>query len=201
MAPMGLILTEASVYDLQPYMTQVGGTSLTMSGVGQAWSSEVVWGASGQTRTAVQSIAAVRAEFKPPFRSGLSKASQHDRRGVGPVASAMCLTWLRLQVPSFALYWAPTASELRRCGWAPAAQRRCGLDLSHWPISRQLRRASRHSVLLTPALYGIALGTSYTDCFHDITNGNNTWSNSPNLYYAAVGYDLCTGWDHPQGKT
>jgi subtilase family serine protease len=59
--------------------------------------------------------------------------------------------------------------------------------------------------LLNPALYDIAGGSSYPACFHDITNGNNTWSNtnantsSLNLYYASAGYDLCTGWGTPAG--
>jgi hypothetical protein len=41
----------------------------------------------------------------------------------------------------------------------------------------------------------------YQSCFHDITNGNNTWSNSPNAYFAAPGYDLCTGWGSPKGQS
>ena len=52
---------------------------------------------------------------------------------------------------------------------------------------------------LNPALYAIGLGPNYTNCFHDITQGNNTWSNSPGAYFAALGYDLCTGWGSPNG--
>jgi subtilase family serine protease len=59
---------------------------------------------------------------------------------------------------------------------------------------------------LNPALYEIGQTASlYTNCFHDITSGNNTWYNtnthtgSPNLYYATNGYDLCTGWGSPAG--
>jgi hypothetical protein len=54
---------------------------------------------------------------------------------------------------------------------------------------------------INPAIYNIGLGPTYNNCFHDITFGNNTWSNSPNLYYAAPGYDLCTGWGSPNGVT
>ena len=54
---------------------------------------------------------------------------------------------------------------------------------------------------LNPALYAIGQGKSvvYNAAFHDITTGNNTWSNSPNLFYAVPGYDLCTGWGTPAG--
>jgi hypothetical protein len=41
---------------------------------------------------------------------------------------------------------------------------------------------------------------TYTNCFHDITVGNNTNLNSDNLFFAAPGYDLCTGWGSPTGQ-
>ena len=46
---------------------------------------------------------------------------------------------------------------------------------------------------INPALYAIAAGPNYTSYFHDVTSGNNTWSSSPNLFYATNNYDLCTG--------
>jgi hypothetical protein len=41
----------------------------------------------------------------------------------------------------------------------------------------------------------------YLNCFHDITNGNTFWSNSPTAYSATNGYDLCTGWGSPAGAS
>ena len=52
---------------------------------------------------------------------------------------------------------------------------------------------------LNPALYAIADGTNYTDCFHDITTGNNIGTGTPGLFYAVAGYDLCTGLGTPNG--
>jgi subtilase family serine protease len=52
---------------------------------------------------------------------------------------------------------------------------------------------------LNPAIYAIAKGPNYTNCFHDITLGNNTNSNSSTAYFATTGYDLCTGWGSPNG--
>jgi subtilase family serine protease len=46
---------------------------------------------------------------------------------------------------------------------------------------------------INPAIYAIAAGPNYTPAFHDVTSGNNTWSESPNLFYATNNYDLCTG--------
>ena len=52
---------------------------------------------------------------------------------------------------------------------------------------------------INPAIYAIAAGSNYASCFHDITTGNNTWTGSPNSFYAANGYDLCTGSGHANG--
>ena len=51
---------------------------------------------------------------------------------------------------------------------------------------------------LNPAIYAIGASANYGASFNDIKTGNNTWSNSPNQYYAATGYDLCTGWGTPK---
>src|SRR5262249_55269527 len=40
---------------------------------------------------------------------------------------------------------------------------------------------------------------NYTNCFHDITTGNNTSRSSRNAFYAVTGFDLCTGWGTPNG--
>jgi T5SS/PEP-CTERM-associated repeat protein/uncharacterized repeat protein (TIGR03803 family) len=54
---------------------------------------------------------------------------------------------------------------------------------------------------LNPALYSIGMGPGYSNCFHDITISNNTSASSPNQYFAASGYDLCTGWGTPNGMS
>ncbi len=52
-----------------------------------------------------------------------------------------------------------------------------------------------------PAIYAIGEGLAYAISFHDITNGNNTWLESPTNYFAVPGYDLCTGWGTPTGQS
>jgi len=46
---------------------------------------------------------------------------------------------------------------------------------------------------INPALYTLAARTNYAAYFHDVTSGSNTWVESPDLFYATNGYDLCTG--------
>ncbi len=54
---------------------------------------------------------------------------------------------------------------------------------------------------LNPALYAIGTGITYTDCFHDITTGNNTNHYTNTEFFAVSGYDLCTGWGTPNGSS
>jgi len=52
---------------------------------------------------------------------------------------------------------------------------------------------------INPAIYALGKSAGYTNYFHDITTGNNTWSQSPNLFYTFPGYDLASGWGSPNG--
>ena len=68
-------------------------------------------------------------------------------------------------------------------------------------VNQQAAANGRPSAgFINPAIYAIAAGSSYAACFHDVTTGNNTWSSSPNLFYATNGYDLCTGLGTPAGQ-
>ena len=54
---------------------------------------------------------------------------------------------------------------------------------------------------INPAVYAIGLSANYTNCFHDITTGNNTNTVvGTGEFYATNGYDLCTGWGTPNGS-
>jgi uncharacterized repeat protein (TIGR01451 family) len=67
-------------------------------------------------------------------------------------------------------------------------------------VNQQAAANGNQSVgFLNPALYAIAKTAGYANYFHDITTGNNTWSQSPNLFFAVPGYDLATGLGTPAG--
>jgi len=67
-------------------------------------------------------------------------------------------------------------------------------------VNQQAAAVGQPSVgFLAPAVYAIAKTSSYTNCFHDVMTGSNTWDLSPNNYYAVPGYDLCTGLGTPNG--
>jgi subtilase family serine protease len=68
-------------------------------------------------------------------------------------------------------------------------------------MNQQALGAGRPPVgFINPAIYSLATGPAYDSCFHDITTGSNTWSASPELFYATNGYDLCTGLGTPTGQ-
>lgn len=198
--PIGTYINGAAPSDLEPYMVQVGGTTLSMSGVGAAWSNEVVWGASGPnphgspiysgSSGGIQTTIPIPDYQKPVNMTGVGGSG--SRRNVPDVAAAassvLCVSTGTNGVRG---YFGVVGTSCAAPLWAGFAA-----------LANQQAAAQGKPPLgfINPALYGIALGTSYTSCFHDITNGNNTWSNSPNLYYAAVGYDLCTGWGSPTGQ-
>ena len=69
-------------------------------------------------------------------------------------------------------------------------------------MNQQSAAAGRPAIgFINPALYAIGKGSGYGSSFHDIATGDNTSGNSPNNFYAVVGYDLCTGWGTPAGQS
>ena len=82
---------------------------------------------------------------------------------------------------------------------APVVPRRCGPAFTAL-VNQQAAQLGQPPVgFLNPAIYSLCRGTNYAAIFHDITSGNNTNSSSPTNFYAAPGYDLCTGWGTPAG--
>jgi hypothetical protein len=69
-------------------------------------------------------------------------------------------------------------------------------------MNQQAAMGGKESIgFINPAIYNLGTGSSYTQTFHDITTGDNTWKSSPNAFSAVVGYDLCTGWGTPSGAS
>jgi hypothetical protein len=67
-------------------------------------------------------------------------------------------------------------------------------------INQQAVFNSRSPIgFLAPQVYALAKTSIYTNCFNDITHGDNTWPQSPTNFYAVAGYDLCTGLGTPNG--
>ena len=164
----------------QPYMTAVGGTTLT-SGTGAVYQSEKTWNAGSISRGA--SGGGVSRYWPIPsyqlaWISTASKGSPSFRN-----------------VPDVALNSDPATgySIYYNGGWAVFGGTSCAAPLwaGFTALVNQQRAVNGTGTMgfANPLLYNIGKSTRYASDFHDIADNSN------NLFYPAVsGYDDATGW-------
>ena len=173
-----------------PYVTLVGGTTLTTSS--GSWSSETVW-TNGDG--VVGSGGGVSASYMGNY------AIPSWQKGVKMTTNDGSTTNRNVPDVSMVAYHAFVVWDDGSQGWWWGTSIAAPLWAGLTALANQ--QAASHSEpfagFLNPALYAIGEGTLYTSCFHDITTGNNIDSGTTNLYLAVPGYDLCTGWGTPIG--
>jgi kumamolisin len=162
------------------YITSVGGTDLTTSGPGGAWSSETAWvdGGGGISPN----------KFAIPFwqttaASGCSKCSNNYRNGPDISANANFTFYVCADQTTCTanLYGGTSFAAPMWAGYLALINQQAVLD-------------GRPTLgFINPAIYGIGLSAGYDTDFHDITGGSN---GEP----ATTGYDLATGWGSPNGS-
>jgi Immunoglobulin I-set domain/Immunoglobulin domain/Protein of unknown function (DUF642) len=170
-----------------PYITIVGGTTLTTSGPGGPWVSEAVW----NWGTGIGSGGGISLTYPiPAWQQGIDMTANHGS------------TTMR-NLPDVALT-ADNVFVIANNG-SPYSVGGTSCATPLWAgfiaLVNQLAAASGNSPagFINPALYNIGTDPSYAANFHDITTGNNAWSGSSGLYDAVPGYDLCTGLGTPAG--
>ncbi len=171
-----------------PWVTSVGGTSLTASTQGQ-YQSEVVWN-DGPTNGATGG--GVSALYDEPGyqKSNLPSSDQSllgGHRGLPDVAynadpATPILVFLSF-IPGQAGYYAIGGTSEGSPQWAGIIAD--GNQLAHHPLG-----------FLNPALYRIANRDESTS-FHDVTTGNNSQDGITG-YNATTGWDATTGWGSPR---
>ncbi len=170
-----------------PYLTIVGGTSLTTSGAGGPWQSETTWvGSSGgvSTRYAI-----------PSWQQGINMQANQGSTTMRNLPDVAMLADTVL----YFVYRNGIAGTIG--GTSAAAPLWAGFTAL---VNQQAAAQGKPNVgFINPAVYALGKGpyATYASCFHDITTGNNFNSSSPNKYSATTGYDLCTGWGTPKGIT
>jgi subtilase family serine protease len=173
---------------LDPNILDVGGTDLTTTGPGGAWSSETGWsGSSG-------------GYYKP---AGYSTPTYQKLSGVITSTNKASSTYRNdPDVAAEANFDNPTVSngsfETGYGGTSFAAPRWAGL----LALANQQSVAAGKSTLgfVNTKIYTTATGSSYKSQFHDITSGNNKPDEGSGAGFNAVtGFDLVTGWGSPQG--
>ena len=175
-----------------PYITQVGGTTLTMNGTGASFASETVWNWGGGQG----SSGGVSSYYPiPSWQTGISMAANlgsTSQRNIPDVAmnadnvfvydtqgSPDVLGGTSCAAPLWAGFMALVNQQAASQGQSPAAS--------------STRRFMPSAQARTPAI-------AMPACFHDTTTGNN-FSSGTHHYSAVAGYDLCTGWGTPNGAS
>ncbi|MGO9244980.1 MAG: PKD domain-containing protein [Verrucomicrobiia bacterium] len=175
-------------------LTAVGGTTLTTAGPTNIWVSETTWNWDvefGSSDDGVGSSGGVSTYYSiPPWQQGVATTTNHGSstmRNVPDVALTADNVYVRADGTDYdGVGGTSCAAPLWAAFTALVNQLAAGTGLG--PVG-----------FLNPALYTIGKGANYTNCFHDITTGNNEWSGSTTQYTDVAGYDLCTGWGTPTG--
>ena len=172
-----------------PNITLVGGTTLTMSNLGAAWSSETVWNWGG----GIGSSGGISTYYTiPTWQRGISMTASKGSttmRNVPDVA---------LTADNICVIYNNGNIDTNVGGTSCATPLWAGFLAL---VNQQAAANGQPPIgFLNPAVYAIGKGAGYTNCFHDITTGNNTRSGSSTTFYAVTGYDLCTGWGTPAGN-
>ncbi|HVM61752.1 MAG TPA: protease pro-enzyme activation domain-containing protein [Verrucomicrobiae bacterium] len=179
-----------------PYVTLVGGTTLSTSGPEGPWQSEVVWNwntGTGTSQTNGASGGGVSTSYGiPSWQRGVSMKSNEGSK------SSRNIPDVAMVADGIYVIFNNGSAETGIGGTSVAAPLWAGLTA----LANQQAVANGQPTVgfANPTIYGIGTGSSYGSCFHDITVGNNETHYSPSLYPAVSGYDLCTGWGTPTGK-
>jgi len=174
-------------------ITTVGGTTLYMNGSGASWSSETVWNYNqyGGQYANEGSGGGISTYYTIPYW----------QTNVNMTANSGSTTFRN--VPDVALTADQVYVAYNNGSSGGLAGTSCAAPL--WAgfcalVNQQSVTFSGTTVgFLNPALYAIGNATNYAACFHDINTGSNIGTNTPGLFNAVSGYDLCTGWGTPNG--
>lgn len=177
-----------------PHITTVGGTTLTMNGAGQSYSSEAVWnwgiefGFDGAGSSGGVSTSYSIPTWQTNINSILSGGSS-TMRNVPDVAMTGDNVWVIFGGGQSGAFGGTSCAAPLWAGFTALVNQQAAA-VGHPPVG-----------FLNPALYSLAANpySLYTKDFHDVTNLNNTWSQSPNAFFAVSNYDNCTGLGTPNG--
>jgi hypothetical protein len=164
-----------------PNITIVGGTTLLTDASG-LWKSERAWYGSGGGISTVYSI--------PAWQQGLDfKASKGSStmRNIPDVAMVGDNVFAMVDRGASDSFFGTSISAPLWAAFTALVNEQ-GAAMGRPPVG-----------FINPALYAIGKSSQYSRNFHDIVAGDNTTDDSPDLFFAVPGYDLCTGWGSPRG--
>jgi hypothetical protein len=164
-----------------PNVTDAGGTDLTTAGAGGAWQSEGAWVGSGGGWNTQSPI----PTYQVPVINSTNQGSPSFRN-----------------IPDIAME-ANTDNFFCANGQCSGGIGGTSLSAPRWAgfLALANEQANGNPVpFLNKTVYALGQTSSYEATLHDITDGNDFNSSSPNLFTAVAGYDLTTGWGSPNGQ-
>ncbi len=182
-----------------PYVTLVGGTTLTTTGPEGDWLTETVWNWNTGTGLGETNDASggglSQGDVTYPIPSWQQGIDMTFNQGSESVRNVPDVAMIADDI--YVIYNnGSTSSDVG--GTSCAAPLWAGFAAL---VNQQAEANGASSVgFINPAIYAIGAGTTYAACFHDITNGNNRTFYNSSQFSAVSGYDLCTGWGTPTGK-
>ena len=176
------------------YITSVGGTTLTMRPGGAARVSETVWNWDieyGITYDGIGSSGGISTYYKLPYwQTNINVTASQGSAAFRNFPDVALTADNVLVIADGGIMYDAGGTSCASPLWA-----------GFIALANQQKVNNGQGVVgfINPSIYAIASNSNYTNCFHDITTGNNTWSGSPNLFSAVTNYDLCTGLGTPNG--
>ncbi len=172
-----------------PYLTQVGGTTLTTSGAGGPWSSETTWNYNDGFTASSGGVSDIYPI--PAWQQGINMT--------GTKGSMTMRNFPDVAMIADEIFIVADNGQLESTGGTS-----CAAPL--WAgfaalVNQQAADSGMPAIgFINPALYTIGMQSTYGSCFHDITTGNNFNDLCPSEFLAVPGYDLCTGLGTPIGS-
>lgn len=176
------------------YVTSVGGTTLNMAGSGASYNSEVVWNWGtryGFIYDGIGSSGGFSSYYAIPYwQTNINMVAR------GGSATTRNFPDVAMTADDVLVIADGGLEYLGMGGTSVAAPLWAGF----MALVNEQAVLNNHTPpgFINPAIYNIAKSSAYTNCFNDITNGNNTWSSSPTLFRSTNNYDLCTGLGSPK---
>ncbi len=167
-----------------PNITVVGGTMLTTRGAGGPWQTETVWPGSGGGSSTDFPI--------PTWQQGLVTPADQGSTTFRNIPDVAAIAGFSIWLVAFDGQQGPIG------GTSAAAPLWAGFSaLANQQAAAQ---GAPPFVFINPILYEIGPSACYTSAFPYITVVKNKNDSSPTNFFAAPGYDLCTGWGSPNGS-
>jgi uncharacterized repeat protein (TIGR01451 family) len=177
-----------------PYITQVGGTTLTTTGPGGSYVSESVWNSGRIPREGyLGSSGGISTIYSiPSWQQGISMSANQGSTTMRNIPDVAMVAYNVSIIADDGQQETVLGTSCATPLWAGFVA-----------LANQQTAANGQSRVgfINPGIYAIGQGANYTSEFHDITTGNNEWPQSPDQFVAVAGYDLCTGWGSPTGSS